>query len=235
VYSAYLGTDELKRFATRSNLLLKKVVTSATEFTSWIKSAHELLSEISDGENSESVDQDFTEGSSKKGLISRKAISTYYKQWELFSLEKLGPTFSIEINEADSSPLTSKLNSLEEGAARTWTTMLGDITEAKSSAVFQKRANALTERATSSVSSRNLENYDLEINGRPLKIQLSSRTSEDTVHQFVKAMKAQFLVYAGKGPFSVSLQSGGSMVTVSLLNASKADIKKIEEILLQLI
>ncbi len=235
VYSAYLDSDELKKFVSRSNLLLKKVVTSAPEFVLWVKSAHELLAEISGGEQSENGDGDNAESSSKKGLISRKAITTYYKQWELFSLEKLGPVFSIEIKEDDASPLTARLNSLEEGASRTWTTMLGDITEAKSSAVFQKRANAVTERGTISSASRHLDNYDLEINGRPLKIQLSSRTSEDTVNQFVKAMKAQFLVYAGKGPFNVSLQSGGSIVTVSLLSASKTDLKKIEEILLQLI
>jgi hypothetical protein len=51
----------------------------------------------------------------------------------------------------------------------------------------------------------------------------------------VKAMKAQFLVYAGKGLFNVSLQSGKSVVTASLANASKPDLKKIEEILLELI
>jgi hypothetical protein len=48
-------------------------------------------------------------------------------------------------------------------------------------------------------------------------------------------MKAQFLVYTGKGLFNVSLQSNGSVVTVSLANATKPDLKKVEEILLQLI
>jgi len=48
-------------------------------------------------------------------------------------------------------------------------------------------------------------------------------------------MKAQFLVYSGKGLFNVSLQSSGSIVTVSVTNAIKADLKKIEDILLQLI
>jgi len=235
VYSAYLDSDELKKIIARSNVILKKVVTSAPEFNSWVKAAHELLSDISNGEQPDNVDEDTPESSSKKGLISRKAITTYFKQWELFAQEKLGPEFSIKINEAEASPLTGRLNSLEEGASRTWTTMLGDITEARSSAVFQKRATALTERATISSALKNLDNYDLEINGRQLKIQLSSSTAEETVNQFVKAMKAQFLVYPGKGPFNVSLQSGGSVVTVSLLSASKSDLKKIEEILLQLI
>ena len=48
-------------------------------------------------------------------------------------------------------------------------------------------------------------------------------------------MKAQFLVYTGKGLFNVSLQSAGSVVTVSLANAVKSDLKKIEEVLVQLI
>jgi hypothetical protein len=48
-------------------------------------------------------------------------------------------------------------------------------------------------------------------------------------------MKAQFLVYTGKGLLNVSLQSGSSVVTVSVASATKPDLKKIEEILLQLI
>ena len=64
---------------------------------------------------------------------------------------------------------------------------------------------------------------------------MSASVSEDVISQFVKAMKAQFLVYAGKGLFNVSLQSAGSVVTVSLVNAVKSDLKKIEEILIQLI
>ena len=59
--------------------------------------------------------------------------------------------------------------------------------------------------------------------------------NEDVISQFVKAMKAQFLVYTGKGLLSVSLQSGNSVVTTSISNATKPDLKKIEEILLQLI
>ena len=105
----------------------------------------------------------------------------------------------------------------------------------RSSAVFQKRATAATERATLSATLKNVDNFDLELSGRQLKIQLSSSVSEDVITQFVKAMKAQFLVYSGKGLLSVSLQSNGSVVTVSLANATKPDLKKVEEILLQLI
>jgi hypothetical protein len=235
VYSPFLSADQLKKFVTRSNNLLKKEVPSSSEFTKWIKEVHDLLSDVSNSEQSEDTDDDFIEAIGKKGLISRKAISTYFKQWELFAREKLGPNFSIEVKEEDASPLTGRLNSLESGASRTWTTMLGDITEARTSAIFQKRATAVTERATLSTALKNVDNYDLELGGRQLKIQLSPNISEDVILQFVKAMKAQFLVYGGKGLFNVSLQSSGSVVTVSLSHAAKPDLKKIEEILLQLI
>ena len=235
VYSPFLSADELKKMVNKSNSLLKKDIAGASDFSKWIKEAHELLSEVSSGETTENQDDDFAEGVSKKGLISRKAITTYLKQWELFATEKLGPNFSIDVKEYDASPLTGRLNSLEEGSFRTWTTMLGDITEARTSAVFQKRATAVTHKLTSSAALGNVDNYDLEINGRPLKIQLTSGASEDVIAQFVKAMKAQFLVYTGKGLLSVSLQSGNSVVTTSISNATKPDLKRIEEILLQLI
>jgi hypothetical protein len=215
--------------------LLKKEVTGASDFTKWIKEAHDLLSDVSNGDQSDEGDDEFADSSSKKGLISRKAITTYLKQWELFAREKLGPNFSIEVKEEDASPLTGRLNNLEGGASRTWTAILGDITEARTSAVFQKRATAVTERATLTTALKNVDNYDLELSGRQLKIQLSSNVSEDVIAQFVKAMKAQFLVYEGRGLFNVSLQSGGSVVTVSLANAAKPDLKKVEEILLQLL
>ena len=235
IYSTYLSTDELKKVVSRSNVLLKKDVTNASDFLKWVKEVHGLLSDVSNGDTSEDSEVDLNEVSNKKGLISRKAITTYLKQWELFAKEKLGPNFSIAVLEEDASPLTGRLNNLESGALRTWTTILGDITEARTSAVFQKRASAATERATLSLALRNVDNYDLELNGRPLKIQLTSGVTEELVSQFVKAMKAQFLVYPGKGLLNVSLQSGNSVITVSISNASKPDLKKIEEILLQLI
>lgn len=235
VYSPFLSADELKKIVARSNNLLKKEIATAFDFSRWVKEVHELLSDVSDGVQPDESEDDFADAVSKKGLISRKAITTYLKQWELFAREKLGPNFSIEIKEEDASPLTGRLNNLEGGASRTWTTMIGDITEARTSAVFQKRATAVTERATLSTTMKNLDNYDLELSGKQLKIQLSSNVTEVVIAQFVKAMKAQFLVYSGKGLLNVSLQSGGSVVTVSLNNAVKSDLKKIEEILLQLI
>jgi hypothetical protein len=214
---------------------LKRDVANSSDFLKWIKETHDLLSEVSFGEQTEERHEELEGTMGKKGLISRKAISTYLKQWELFATEKLGPIFSIEIKEEDASPLTGRLNDLENGVSRTWTTMLSDITEARSSAVFQRRATAVTNQLTNSVALRSIDNYELEITGRPLKIQLTPEVTEDVISQFVKAMKAQFLVYAGKGLFNVSLQSGKSVVTASLANASKPDLKKIEEILLELI
>lgn len=235
IYSPYLSPDALKKVVARSNNLLKISVSTAADFSKWIIDSHDLLSDISDGEQTDDADDDFPESASKKGLISRKAITTYFKQWELFANEKLGPNFSIEVREDDASPLTNRLNKLENGASRTWTTMLEDITEAKTSTVFQKRATAVNEKSSINAAHNNLDNYDLELNGRPLKIQLSSGVTEDAISQFVKAMKAQFLVYTGKGLLNVSLQSGKSVVTVSLSAATKQDLKKVEEILLQLI
>lgn len=109
VYSPFLSADELKKVVARSNGLLKKEVTGASDFTKWIKEAHDLLSDVSNGDQSDEGDDEFADGSSKKGLISRKAITTYLKQWELFAREKLGPNFSIEVKEEDASPLTGRL------------------------------------------------------------------------------------------------------------------------------
>ena len=235
VYSPFLSASELKNVVAQSNSLLKKEVVNAADFTKWIKDSHELLSEVSNSEQADEDLDDLGEGAGKKGLISRKAITTYLKQWELFTKEKLGPNFSIEVKEADASPLTGRLNKLENGASRTWTTMLGDITEAKTSTVFQKRATIVTDRATLTSVLKNIDNYDLEISGRALKIQLNPEVTEEVIVQFVKAMKAQFIVYSGKGLFNVSFRTGTSVVTVSLSNATKPDLKKVEEILLQLI
>jgi hypothetical protein len=235
IYSPYLSADELKKIVTRSNNLLKTDVSNAADFLKWINSAHDLLSDVSNSDQAEASDDELDEGAGKKGLISRKAISTYLKQWELFAREKLGPNFSIEVKEIDASPLTGKLNILEDGASRTWTTMLSDITEMKTSAVFQKRTTSLYEKRALTTVSKNVDSYDLEINGKALKIQLSNGVTELLISQFVKAMKAQFIVYSGKGLFNVSLQSGNSVLTVSVPDPAKTDLRKIEEILLQLI
>lgn len=235
VYSPVLSTDELKKVVSRSNELLNKNVVKSADFLRWIKETHDLLSQVSAGGQTENEEVDFAEGYSKKGLISRRAIATYLKQWELFAKEKLGPNFSLEIKEDNASPLTGKLNNLEDGASRTWTTMFNDITEVKTSSIFQKRATVVSKNVTLSAALHNLVDYDLELSGRPLKIQLSEGMTKDVVSQFIKAMRAQFFVYTGKGLLNVSLQSKNSAVTVSISNATKLDLEKIEEILLRLV
>lgn len=234
VYSSYFSASELNKFISQSNELLKVKITNGLDFQRWIKDVHKLLATISNSGEFDEAEIEVID-SSRKGLISRKAIATYLKQWELFALEKLGPNFSIEVLEKDASPLTGRLNNLERGASRTWTTILEDITEAKTSAVFQKRVLTATEQLTHSANVSNLDSYDLEINGRPLRLQLSANVSKEMVSQFAKATRAQFLAYGGKGPFNVSLQTGGSIITASLTNAVKSDLQKIDEMLRQLI
>jgi hypothetical protein len=240
-YSGYLVESELKNAQKTSNALLKRKIFSSSDFLGWIKDVHALLSSVSadsQDKSSEELSDDFEEGTSKKGLISRKAISTYLKQWELFAKEKLGPNFSLVIEEEDASPLSGKLNRLENGSNRTWTTMIIDITEARTSSVFQKRSSDVVNRITRRTLAQrgNVDNFDLELSGRPLKIQLSNKgVTEELVSQFVKAMKAQFLIYSGKGMFNVSLQGSGCLVTVSVPDAKKPDLKKVEEVILALL
>lgn len=240
IYSSHLDEPGLKRAKKVSNDLLKKEVASQNQFTTWLRDVHKLLCEISDESpnKSEVENESDSDGSrTRKGLISRKALSTYSKQWELFAKEKLGPTFGLTLEEDDASPLSGKLNRLENGSFRSWTTIIGDITEVRTSSVFQKRVSTPTERTLSiSNQAKNLDSIELDLGGRPLKIQMSSEgVDKEQVAQFVKAMKAQFLVYSGKGAFNVSINSSGKMITVSLLNATKGELKKLEEVLLQLI
>lgn len=235
IYSAYLSEKDLKSATNESKELLKRTVSNASDFRKWVKDVHSLLADVSEDEAGDSKENETSEILVKKGLISRKAITTYLKQWEMFALEKLGPTFSIEVREDDVSPLSGRLNKLENGATRTWTTIQSDITEAKTSTLFQKRSSLTTHRTYMSANSRNVENYELELSGRTLKIQKNSAVNKDVVSQFIKAMKAQFLVYSGKGLFNVSLQNNSAILTISLNNAVKSDLKKIEDILVALL
>lgn len=240
IYSSHLDEPGLKKAKRVSTDLLKIEVTSQNQFTAWLTDVHKLLFEISDDSSNKSEvenESDFDGLRTRKGLISRKAIPTYRKQWELFANEKLSPTFGLTLEEDDVSPLSGKLNRLENGTYRSWTTIIGDITEVRTSSVFQKRVSTPTER-TLSISNqiKNLDNIELDLGGRPLKIQMSSKgVNKEHVAQFVKAMKAQFLVYPGKGAFNVSINSSGIMITVSLINTTKSELKKLEEVLLQLI
>ena len=236
IYSGLLDAAELKRAKKQSAEILKSEVSNSSQFLKWISDVNDLLSWVSDDSISDYV-SDLDSAVSKKGLISRKAMSTYQKQWDLFGKEKLGPLFGFTFTEEDVSPLSGKLNNLEKGASRSWTTIAGDITEAKTSTAFQKRISTLSERGyTTSYAQKNLDDFDLELAGRPLKIQISSDgVNKEHVAQFTKAMKAQFLAYGGKGQFNVSVTVAGKVLSVSLMNAGKSDLKKVEDMILELI
>ena len=238
VYSAHLTDGEVKKAKKESYDLLKTEISTESQFTAWVAEVHNFLSRISDDAKPDDVsDDDVSETGSKKGIISRKAISTYQKQWESFTQEKIATNFGMMLQEEDISPLSSKLNKLEKGTSRSWTTIVSDITEMKTSTAYQRRVSTPTEQGfTTSSAAKNLDNYELDLNSRPLHIQLSpSGVSRDNVGQFAKAMKAQFMVYTGKGLFSVSSNSSGKFITVSIPNATKSDLKRIEEMIIQLI
>lgn len=237
IYSSLASERTLKSALAKSNSLLKTNIDSRKDLNEWLLAVHEILSEISDGDV---VDQDsdvLAESSSRRGgLISRKAISTYFKQWEMFAKEKLSDSFGIKLLESEISPLSNLLNDLEKGSSRSWTTIMNDITEAKSSTVFQKRATTISDSKIqrAAMPPSNIQTFELNISGRPLKIQKTRNLSSDVLTQFSKAMKAQYLVYNGSGPFNVSLQTNGQVATISLQMAQKADLKKIEDILKEL-
>ena len=237
IYSSIVSENILKSTIARSNALLKSSVNSQKDLNEWLIEVHEILSEISDGDVTDQDSDNPAETSGRRGgLISRKAISTYFKQWEMFAKEKLSDSFGIKLLESELSPLSSLLNELEMGSSRSWTTIVNDITEAKSSTVFQKRATTVTDGIIhrTVVPPSSIQTFDLNISGRPLKINKTKNLSQDVLAQFSKAMKAQFLVYSGSGPFNVSLQTNGHVASISLQSVQKGDLKKIEDILKEL-
>jgi hypothetical protein len=228
VYSPFLSEADMKKAQKISTELVLRTISSIRDLNKWIIDVHQLLSEISDDSHSENSEK------TRKGLISRKAISTYRNQWELFVNEKIYPSFGQAITESQANPLSEKLNQLENGVARSWSTIISDISEVKTSSQFQKRISSTV--GTKSIIYSDLGSYDFEINGRPLKIQLSNNgVTKSHVSQFVKAMKAQFLAYEDKNSFNVSSQINGCVITVSMQNAKKTDLVQIENFLLTLL
>ncbi len=225
VYGSLLADKSLKTHARTSETLLSRSISSSSELSKWILVVHELLeaitveSKVDDGE-------DF--GDRLKGVISQKALPTYFKQWESFVREKVGPLFGVVIGDKDTSPLTGLLNNLEKSKRRSWTMIINDITELKSEPSFVKRLST----QTSTVSE--LVNHDLNMkDGRPLRIQISPHgVDRNLLTQFGKTMKAQFAVYGGSGPFSASTTLGAAQITVSLTDAKRGDFERIEEIIL---
>lgn len=230
IYSIFVSASELKKFRERSTSLLKTSVSTEEELDLWITSVHKLLVDISassqDSTQGEGVEG---EGDRSKGIISSRALPTYLSQWKMFVREKIGPLYGIVIGPDDCSPLVEKLKELEKESNRSWTTIVSDITEIRTTTSFQKRVGSQTRTASNSPE---LINEPLPLKGKTCYIQRSvTGYNQELVNQFVKAMKAQLFLYSGKGTFTASIRLGDGVITVELPNATKSDLGKIEEYL----
>jgi len=230
IYSTFVSAAELKKFKERSNTLLKASVSSEKELDTWISSVHKLLEDISALSQGSNQGEDTEgEGDRSKGIISSKALPTYLSQWKMFVREKVGPLYGIVIGPDDCSPLVEKLQELEKESNRSWTTIVSDITEIRTTSSFQKRVSSQTRTASNSPQ---LINEPISLKGKTCNIQRSlSGFNQELVNQFVKAMKAQLFLYSGNGLFTASIRLGDGVITVELPNATKSDLGKIEEYL----
>ena len=237
IYSPYLSDMDLKKFQQKSQTLLKREVGNKNELNSWITDVHSLLNDIcstASESGSESVSQDSEER--VKGIISQKAMSTYFKQWEMFVVESVGPNFGIQLKDLELSPLNEILKTLESSKDRSWTNIARDITEAEKNGLMKKRMNTTIIRSTISPK-KELITHEFPLKGgRPCSIQRSSAgLNKDLVGQFIQGMKAQLVIYEGKGEFKTSMTHQGVTINLSLMQATKADVAIIEEWLLALI
>jgi hypothetical protein len=230
IYSTFISAEELKKFKERSTSLLKASVSSEEELDAWISSVHKLLDEISTASQGTNQNEDSDgENDRSKGIISSKALPTYLSQWKMFVREKIGPLYGAVIGPDDCSPLVEKLKELEKESNRSWTTIVSDITEIRTTSSFQKKVSSHTRTATYSPE---LINEPIPLKGKTCNIQRSvSGFNQELVNQFVKAMKAQLFLYSGAGSFTASIRLGEGVITVELPNATKSDLGKIEEYL----
>ena len=230
IYSTFISPSELKKFKERSTSLLKASVSSEEELDSWISSVHKLLGDVSASSQGTNQGEDGDgESDRSKGIISSKALPTYLSQWNMFVREKIGPLYGIVIGPDDCSPLVEKLKELEKDSNRSWTTIVSDITEIRTTSSFQKRVSSQTRTASYSPE---LINEPIPLKGKTCNIQRSlAGYNQELVNQFVKAMKAQLFLYSGNGVFVASIRLGDGVITVELPNATKSDLGKIEEYL----
>lgn len=237
IYSPYLSEEDLKKFQHKSQALLKREVGNKNELNLWITDVHSLLNDIcstASQSDSESVSQDSDER--VKGIISQKAMSTYFKQWEMFVVESVGPNFGIQLKDLELSPLNETLKALESSKDRSWTNIARDITEAEKSGLMRKRMNTTIIRSTSSTKSELITHEFPLKGGRPCSIQRSSvGLNKDIVGQFIQGMKAQLVIYEGKGEFKTSMTHQGVTINLSLMQASRADVAVIDEFLIALV
>ena len=231
VYAPYLNENELKKFQQRSQTLIMKKIDSEAEFRQWILGVHELLSDIC-----ELASKSSTNEAGVKGVISKKSMSTYLKQWEVFTLEKLGYKFDISLTEL--SPLSERLKELEKNKKRSWTTIVREITEAEKSGELQKKIESTIHRTFNNrTNPSNLLTRTLTLSGkRPATLEISKEgISEELVEQFIDGFSAQLSIYDGNGIFESSINYQGLVINISLPKASKSDVPQIEKYLLHLI
>jgi hypothetical protein len=231
VYSSYLSENELKKYQQNSLSLLRKSINSEVTFRSWIVEVHELLNEIC-----ESASKSSTNEAGVKGVISKKSMSTYFKQWEVFALEKLGHKFDISLTEL--SPLSARLRELEKNKKRSWTTIVQEITEAEKNGDLQRKIENTIQRG----SNHRIQSSDLLVRNltlsdkRPVTIEISRNgINRNLIEEFTNGFLAQLAIYDGKGLFESSINYQGSLINISLPRASKSDVTQIEKYLLHLI
>jgi hypothetical protein len=231
VYAPYLNESDLKKYQQRSQSLLVTAINSEADFRKWIIGVHELLNDICDSASKASTNE-----AGVKGVISKKSMSTYFKQWEVFALEKLGYRFDISLTEL--SPLSERLKELEKNKKRSWTTIVREITEAEKSGELQKKIDTTIQHT----SSRRSNSSELLTRKVPLsdKRIITFQTSEtgitrELVDQFIDGYLAQLSIYDGKSIFETSINYQGAVISASLPKASKSDATLIEKYLVQII
>lgn len=231
VYAPYLNENELKKYQQRSQSLLNSVIDSEANFRKWILGVHELLDDIC-----ESASKASTNEAGAKGVISKKSMSTYLKQWEVFAIEKLG--YRLDISLTELSPLSERLKELEKNKKRSWTTIVREITEAEKSGELQKKIDTTIHRTLiNRLNTSDLLSRKLSFPDKRLVTFESSKAgiSRELVNQFINGFLAQLAIYDGKGIFESSINYQGAEISISLPKASKSDVPLIEKYLLQLI
>lgn len=237
VYAPYINEIELKKYQQKSNSLLKASISSESSLRAWISDVHALLDGIC--ELASLLSENETSGISQgvKGIISKKSMTTYFKQWEIFVLEILGPEFGIKLREL--SPVSQKLNELEVGKNRSWTSIIKEITEAEKSGELQKKiSTTIQSRATTQIQSKNLSEYRffLGTEKRPMTLEIStSGINKALIEQFMLGMRAQLAIYNGKDLFEFFTNYQGGTINISLPYATKNDLPLIEKSLLTFI
>jgi hypothetical protein len=233
IYAPYISEIDIKKFQARAFMLLKEQISSEKSLRKWLGEVHDLLDKIC---ITAALDINNVNGSNLvggvKGIISKKAIPTYFKQWEIYVLETIGPEFGVPLREL--SPLSRRLNELEKNKKRSWTTIVQEITEAEKSGSIKKIMDSTTEKLRNNEVSKDLLKHKFPIgkDKKSLSIEISSsKLNQEIINQFIKSAKAQMAIYEGEGVFETSMNYQGVVINLSLPDATKADLITIEKYL----